>query len=264
MREQLIDDLLEENRELDRFVSSLDSASWARETPFFDWTVRDQILHLFQVDRFGLISLEADAPFSETVAAVRAHQAEGIELSQAIREEFAARSNEEVLETWRQGYRAIAAALRDAAEGTRLDWFGPPMGVASFATARLMEVWAHGQDIYDLFEVRREPTARIRHICELGVRTFGWSFRNRELDVPQRPSVTLTGPGGETWTWDGDGEGTVSGSAHDFALVVTQRRAPSDTGLEAEGEIAREWLSIAQCFAGAPQEPAAPESRPLA
>ena len=264
MRDRLIDDLLDENGALDAFVSAFIPQDWERRTAFFDWTVRDQILHLHQVDRFGLTSLTGDAPFADTVAAVRAHQAQGVELSAAIRSEFAGMEPAQVLETWRASYRQIAEVLRTAPEGKRLDWFGPPMGIASFASARIMEVWAHGQDIYDLFGVRREATERLRHICELGVRTFGWSFRNRGFDVPPRPAVRLSAPHGDTLEWPGEDDGLVEGSALDFALVVTQRRAPVDTGLVAHGAAAEAWLPIAQCFAGAPQEAARPGSRPPA
>jgi hypothetical protein len=34
--------------------------------------------------------------------------------------------------------------------------------------------------------------------------------------------------------------------------VVTQRRNPADTALVVEGAAAREWVGIAQAFAGAP------------
>ena len=255
-------DLKAENRELDSLVSTLEAKDWARVTPFFDWTVRDQILHLYQVDRFGLISLDDRDRFVATVADVRAKQAEGIELSEQIRTEFAGLADGGVLATWRRGYLDVVDALNVVAEDYRVGWFGPDMGVRSFATARLMEVWAHGQDIYDLFGCRREPTDRIRHICDLGVRTFGWSYRNRGRDVPKRPDVSLISPTGQVWDWPGDGNGSVSGPAHAFALVVTQRRAPEDTPLTAVGDTASEWLSIAQCFAGAPQAPPAAGSRP--
>ena len=39
---------------------------------------------------------------------------------------------------------------------TRVVWYGPSMGAKSFLTARLMETWAHGQDIVDT--VGAEPT----------------------------------------------------------------------------------------------------------
>ncbi|GIS33909.1 MAG: hypothetical protein Ct9H90mP5_03580 [Acidimicrobiaceae bacterium] len=50
-------------------------------------------------------------------------------------------------------------------------WFGmgPPWGLKSFLTARLMEVWAHGQDILDAIDLKREETDRLHHIAQLGV-----------------------------------------------------------------------------------------------
>jgi uncharacterized protein (TIGR03084 family) len=261
MFQALCDDLAEEYSALDSMVSALPVTDLTRTTAFFDWTVRDQILHLLQVDRFGLISLRSAEAFAETFKAVRAAQSVGVELSTQIRREFADVPDTGILEAWRSVYRVLLDLFRGSDPKARMKWFGPDMSVISFVSARQMEVWAHGQDIYDLVCQRREPKDRIRNICELGVRTFGWSFRNRGLDVPLSPTFRLTAPSGATWIWDGDANGSVTGSALDFALVVTQRRAPADTGLIAAGA-AVQWLPIAQCFAGAPQEPARSGSRP--
>ena len=128
------------------------------------------------------------------------------------------------------------------------------MSPASFATARLMEYWAHGQDVVDALGLEREPTTRLRHICHLGYRTRGFSYVNRGRQPPAGDvRVELVAPDGDTWSY-GDPAATdrVTGSAHDFCLLVTQRRHRADTGLVAEGPLADEWLSIAQCFAGPP------------
>ena len=63
--------------------------------------------------------------------------------------------------------------------------------------------------------------------------------------------VELLAPSGDTWTW-GPEEAveTVSGPAEDFCLVVAQRRHVDDTQLKVTGEIARDWMLKAQCFAG--------------
>ena len=65
-------------------------------------------------------------------------------------------------------------------------------------------------------------------------------------------SVALNGPSGDTWTWGIPGDQSVVGPALDFCLVVTQRRHPADTALEIRGDAAREWIEIAQAFAGPP------------
>jgi len=129
------------------------------------------------------------------------------------------------------------------------------MGVLSFASARLMETWAHGQDVADALDARRVPTSRLRHIAHLGVRTRSFSYAVRDLAMPPMPvRVSLTGPAGERWVWEDsdDVPDSVQGSALDFCLVVTQRRNLADTALVVEGESAAEWMSIAQAFAGPP------------
>ena len=53
-------------------------------------------------------------------------------------------------------------------------------------------------------------------------------------------------------TGRGDAGGSVSGPALDFCLVVTQRRNLADTDLVIRGDAAKEWMEIAQAFAGPP------------
>ena len=42
------------------------------------------------------------------------------------------------------------------------------MSMASSATARLMETWAHGQDVYDTLGVAHPPCSGLRGIAHLG------------------------------------------------------------------------------------------------
>jgi uncharacterized protein (TIGR03084 family) len=138
------------------------------------------------------------------------------------------------------------------------------MGVRMFTTARQMEAWSHAQAIYDLLGIERPaPSPRLRNIAEIGVRTFGWAYRNRGLPVPANmPSVRLETPFGETWTWEQPmSSDIVRGDAMAFCQVVTQTRNVADTSLAIEGETARHWMSIVQCFAGPPETPPAPGTR---
>ncbi len=145
----------------------------------------------------------------------------------------------------------------------RLPWFGPDMGVPMFTTARYMETWAHGQEIYDLMKFERIHTDRIHNIAVIGVKTFGWTFVNRGLEPPgTSPYVRLVAPSGVVWEWNEPSESErVAGDAIDFCQVVTQVRNVADTKLAIVGEVAHRWMSIAQCFAGSPANPPPPGLR---
>jgi len=156
--------------------------------------------------------------------------------------------------SWFRSARAQLLEVFSGLDGrARVPWFGPDMSVTSSATARLMETWAHGQDVADVFGVKAEGTHRLRHVAHLGVRTYGFSFALNDRPVPDAPvRVDLEAPDGARWIW---GEETavnsVTGPALDFCLVVTQRRHLSDTDLVVTGPDASEWMTIAQAFAGA-------------
>jgi uncharacterized protein (TIGR03084 family) len=180
----------------------------------------------------------------------------GDQISAIARERYAHWDGPALLAHWRGLHTALVQALSTRDLKDRLPWYGPSMGARSFASARLMETWAHGQDVWDLVKRERPHTARLKHIAHLGVTTFKWTFVNRQLPVPNvMPCVELTAPDGESWVWNEPSEThVVRGSAHDFCLLVTQRRHLNDTRLEYQGEGVREWLLMAQCFAGPPAD----------
>ncbi|GDY28819.1 TIGR03084 family metal-binding protein [Gandjariella thermophila] len=241
-------DLAEESAELDALVAGLESPAWATPTPAEGWTVAHQIAHLAWTDRVAVLAATDGAAFAEVRKAAMTHP----DLVSRTAEEGAGDPPAELLDRWRTGRAALADALRALPPGTRLPWFGPPMSAPSMVTARLMETWAHGQDVADALGAHRRPTARLRHVAHLGVRTMAFAFALHGLPEPDRPvRVELTGPGGEPWTWGPeDAEDRVTGPALDFCLLVTQRRHPDDLAVIAVGELARRWLPIAQAFAG--------------
>ena len=123
---------------------------------------------------------------------------------------------------------------------TRVPWYGPPMSLASSLTARIMETWAHGQDVADALGAEHPVTPALRHVAYLGFRTIGFSFVNRGLEAPDvTVAVELVAPDGSTWSFgDPDAVDRVAGPALDFALVVTQRRNLADTALVVVGPVA--------------------------
>ena len=130
------------------------------------------------------------------------------------------------------------------------------MSLTSKLTARIMETWAHGQDVADALGRTRVPTDRLRHVAHIGVRARSFSYLVRGLPPPAVDvRVELTGPHGDIWEWgDPTSPDRVSGDAEQFCLVVTQRRHLDDTALRYTAGAAQEWLGIAQAFAGPPGE----------
>jgi uncharacterized protein (TIGR03084 family) len=247
----LCDDLLAETAVLDALVRPLDAAGWLTPTPAPGWTVHDQVAHLAHFDedaRIGAVDPERFAGMREEVLRdVDGFVARATEADRA-------KSGPEVL-AWLHEQRAgLIAAVRDLDPGTRVPWYGPDMTVASSITARIMETWAHGQDCFDALGVEHEPSDRLYHVAFIGARALPNSFRTRGRPVPDAAvRVELAAPDGSTWVFGPDDtDQIVRGPAADFCLVVTQRRHPDDTDLTAEGDVAREWLTIAQAFAGPP------------
>jgi uncharacterized protein (TIGR03084 family) len=117
-----------------------------------------------------------------------------------------------------------------------------------------METWAHGGDVAAALGVSRTPTARLRHVAHLGVRTRDFAFIVHNRTPPADPfRVELDAPDGTVWEWGPvDAAQSVTGPALDFCRLVTQRVHRADTALGATGPDADAWLDLAQAFAGPP------------
>jgi uncharacterized protein (TIGR03084 family) len=258
---EILEDLQAEQAALDEVVSTLTDHQWSTPTPSPRWTVTDQIGHLTYFDGTAALAIEdpdqfaasRDALFA-TVVAGDPDAADELTLGG-----FRAIAPAERLAAWRENRRKLADAAATLADDARVIWYGPSMSAKSFLTARLMEAWAHGQDVVDAVGAARATTDRLRHIAQLGFITRGWTYANRGEEPPEETiRLELRSPSGATWVWGPeDADDTVTGSAEDFCLVVTQRRHLDDTGLTT-GDLGRHWLLRAQAFAGGPTDGPAP------
>ncbi len=247
----LVADLHAEAGSLATLLGGIAESSWQEDTPAVGWTVHDQIAHLAHFDYVTRLAISAPDEFVGLRDGLENLQTYVDSIGPANR----ARTGAEMLRWWSRESALLHAAALDADPDARIPWFGPSMSLASKVTARVMETWAHGQDVVDALGLVRAPTDRLRHVARIGVLAFGNSFRTNGLDIPEDPiRVELTPPGGGSpWTWgDPEAVNRVFGSAEDFCLVVTQRRNVADTGLRFDGDVATRWLDIAQAFAGPP------------
>lgn len=261
--EELCADLRAEYAELANFAETLTPQQWSTVTDFYGWTPFDEISHLCFFDQAGLLAATDTVAFNDDARAIAAEMADGKQISEIARSRYGHLSGRELVEVWRGQFGQLVDQLAQLDSKARLPWYGPSMSARSFATARIMETWAHGQDIYDALDARRRPSARLKHIAHLGVTTFGWTFVNRQLSVPDvLPHVALLAPDGSTWSWNApSSDEYVRGSAEEFCLLVTQRRNLHDLRLEYHGNATRSWLAVAQCFAGPPVDGPEPGQR---
>jgi uncharacterized protein (TIGR03084 family) len=246
---ELAADLHAETAALDALLLPLDAAGWATPTPAPGWTVHDQISHLAYFDDATRLAVRDE----EWFATESEHALVDVD---AYTNEIAARfrhlADAELFAWFHRARDEMLAMFLELEPSQRVPWFGPAMSAPAALTARIMETWAHGQDIVDALGVTRVPTRALRQVAHICVRALPNSFRTHRLPVPEvAVHVALTGPDGDEWVWGEAGAAeSVTGVAEEFCLVATQRRHVADTNLEVRGAVAEQWMAIAQAFAG--------------
>jgi uncharacterized protein (TIGR03084 family) len=245
--DELLADLGAERSTLQRVLDPLPADRWTAATPAEPWTVRDQVAHLGFFDAVATTAATSPQDFQrELVTAVADYDG-----YMAASLTAAPADGPEALAWWRERAEHFDQAYAAADPKSKVPWYGPPMSTRSMVTARLMEVWAHGQDVRDALGLKPEATDRLRHICHLAIRTRAYSYRIRSLEPPDEPvGLKLTLPSGEAWLHEPGAAQQITGDAVDLCLVLTRRRHPDDTALIADGPLAEQWLQIGQAFAG--------------
>lgn len=253
---EVLEDLVAEQQALDAIVGDISVDEWELPTASPRWTVTDQIGHLTFFDRSAAMAIMHSDGFAEQRDDLIGLFGDDLAADEYTLGEFRALPVHDRLAEWRRRRDELHAAAVTLDDDTRVEWYGPSMGAKSFLTARLMEAWAHGQDVCDAVGADRPATDRLRHIAQLGVITRNWSYVVRGEEPPGgEVRVELDAPSGDTWTWGHeDAPERITGPAEDFCLVVTQRRHVDDTSLTVVGELAAEWMRKAQAFAGTPTD----------
>jgi uncharacterized protein (TIGR03084 family) len=257
------DDFRDECDALHAALVAASAAAWERPTQFKGWSFDDVLGHLYMFDHAARLTATDPPAFREFMGALRERRLSGRSVPDTARDWLQGCHGQELLRRWHEHAHVLADTYRVLDPATRVPWSGPDMSVRSCISARQMETWAHGQEVFDSLGLVREERDRIRNIAVIGVNTFGWSFANRKLPVPpKKPYVRLLAPSGATWEFnEPDGHERIEGAAVDFCRVVTQTRNVADTGLMVLGPTAVAWMDIAQCFAGPPMDHPAPGTR---
>ena len=254
------EDFRAESRALHTVLAKADARRFDEPTLFKNWTINAVLQHLHFWNQMAAYQLTDEAAL---VATLKDMMAAGKGMRSYENAHFAGLAGQDLLNTWIEDVDRTADLFSNADPKARLKWAGPDMSARSSITARLMETWAHGQEVFDHLGVVRENQDRIQNIVVLGVNTFGWTYKTRKETPPgPMPYLTLKAPSGAVWIFGEESETErISGLAEEFCQVVTQTRNIADTKLQVVGNTAKDWMSKAQCFAGGPETPPPPGTR---
>ncbi len=255
-------DFKEESDALYALMKGLDDADFNAPTQFKGWTFNDVLEHLHvwnwaanesHADEASFLAFLNDVMEAVTKAGMKAYEHDWV----------GGLAGRALLEHWHAFYIGMADHFAPVDPKKRLKWAGPDMSARSSISARLMETWAHGQEVFDQLGVERVNTDRIRSIAVLGTNTFDWTYAARNETPPgPMPYVRLSAPSGAIWEFGEPSKSeSVVGQAAAFCQVVTQVRNIKDTNLQVTGAMATDWMSKAQCFAGAAATPPAHGTR---
>ncbi len=263
---QLAKDFFEESEALYHLLTSIEEDHYDLRTLFNDWTIDHVLGHIHLGNLASELSLTDGDGFQEFSASLLAWLGAAKPLRAFEDNRLNGLKGKALLGKWREDYQGLAKQFESVDPKQRLPWIGVDMSARSNLTARLMETWAHGQEIFDVLGVVRENQDRIKNIAVLGIKTLGWTLMSRGMEVPKdKPYVKLESPEGELWEWnDPSDDNMIYGSAEQFCQVVTQVRNVGDTSLKVVGETAEKWMANAQCFAGPPVAPPKVGSRHIA
>ncbi len=246
--QEILTELMAEQEELDQFLSALTEAQWDLPTPAEGWTVRDSVCHVAHIDEAAVafihgdqIPLEERKKFGAKYTTVAAHRGRQMKVP-------------EILPWWRKARSVLAKELSQCDPKQRIPWFAMPMGARAFATARLMETWAHGLDCFDAVGMEPRDTDRLRHVALIACMARPYAYRVNHLppsSIPLRVELVL--PSGKLWTF-GEENATekIKGKAGEFCRVAVRRRHWKDMDLVVEGEEAERFMAVVQTYAGPP------------
>lgn len=248
-------DFLEETEILYKLLGNLDEAEFEKPTLFKNWMINDILVHLHFWNSNAHASLNEPTKFDQVMerffSAIQTGKLRPYE-NKVIKER-----GRNLLEIWYQLSQKLGDDFSNVDPKLRVKWAGPDMSARTCISARQMEVWAHGQAVFDLIGQDRPESDRIKNIVILGINAFAWSYSVHGFVVPNKiPFLKLRAPSGEVWEFgDTSNPDIISGDATEFSQVVTQTRNIADTKLCVLGKTSKTWMQNAQCFAGPPETP---------
>lgn len=245
---EILEDLRAEQDNLAEFLLKLTDSQWDLPSPAQGWTLRDCVSHIAHIDEVAVQILQGDlSPLEEAKRVLMGFNEIGVSRGRSM-------SAQQILDWWEKARREMLEQLFGLDTKSRIPWFAMPMSAKAFATARLMETWAHGLDIFDAVGQAPKDTDRLRHVALLACLARPWAYQINGLQPPSIAlRVELILPSGKLWSYGPeDAPEVIRGSASEFCRVAVRRLHYKDTNLKAQGQEAQRFLEIAQTYAGLP------------
>ena len=205
-------------------MRSLDPTSGLQPTPARLWDVRDTISHLADVDEMAIDTI-ADGPHALNAIAARAASDDDVTYQGVMRGRRLAGAD--VLAWWERTSAARAGRARRSWIRTRGSAGASGCAPATLVTARMMETWAHGLDVYAARHTEPVDTDRLAHVAWLSTRALPYAYTVARREPPPEPlRVELTLPSGAPWTFGPeDAPARITGPA---SRVLPGVRAAAD------------------------------------
>jgi len=160
-------DFLEETKVLFNVLENFQDEEFEKPTLFKAWTINDILVHLHFWNLNADASLnepnELDKTLERFFAAIQTGQLRPYE-NQAIKER-----GQVLLKIWYELSQKLCSDFSKVDPKLRVKWAGPDMSARTCISARQMEVWAHGQAIFDSLAIERSESDRIKNIVFLGI-----------------------------------------------------------------------------------------------
>ena len=158
---------LEESRQLLNLMSKRPESDYYRKTQFKSWDINQVLGHLHIFNHAADLSLRSSTQFEEFFSPIRKALLNGKKLVDTQEEWLDGLSGTRLLDAWWGEVEKVSSNFSSADPKLRLKWAGPEMSARSSITARQMETWAHGQEVFDILGKTRLEHDRIKNIVHL-------------------------------------------------------------------------------------------------
>ena len=157
-------DFFDESKDLHELLNAEGVGCLSTATLFKNWTIEDVIGHLYLFNYGAVETLKGGDHFDNFWKPINDQVLDGKSLVEAQVPWLNGVTGNQLIDDWWQSVEDVFNAYKDADPKKRVKWGGPEMSARSKITARHMETWAHGQEVFDALGKDREEKDRIKNI----------------------------------------------------------------------------------------------------